>query len=125
MSTQGHPVDIITRQVIDDDWPEFADPLASYPGYNDVRIIRIPCGPKHFLAKEALWPYLGTQWVPEILNFYQAEGNLPDCCTTHYWRWRSGRGYSEGKFRPAIYVYRPFAGCAKDGQAPGYAGHVA
>jgi sucrose-phosphate synthase len=84
MAAQGHQVDIITRQIVDDDWPEFATSLDNYPGHDNVRIVRIPCGPKRFLSKEELWPYLGLEWVSGILNFYQTEGNLPACLTTHY-----------------------------------------
>lgn len=84
MAAQGHRVDIFTRQIIDHKWPEFAAPLDSYPGYDRVRIVRIPCGPQYFLPKEALWPYLGSEWAPAIINFYQAEGSLPHFFTTHY-----------------------------------------
>ncbi len=84
MAAQGHQVDIITRQIIDDKWPEFAEPLDSYPGQGRVRIVRIPCGPHYFLPKEALWPYLGSEWAPSIISFYQAEGSLPHFFTTHY-----------------------------------------
>jgi len=84
MAAQGHQVDIITRQIIDENWPEFAQPLDSYPGHERVRIIRIPCGPQYFLAKEALWPYLGLEWVPGIINFYKNDGGLPGFFTTHY-----------------------------------------
>jgi sucrose-phosphate synthase len=27
---------------------------------------------------------LGSEWIPGIFNFYQSEGNLPACFTTHY-----------------------------------------
>lgn len=84
MAAQGHTVDIITRRIVDEDWPEFAAPLDAYPGHNRVRIVRIPCGPPGFLAKEQLWPYLGPDWVPGIVEFYRAEGRLPDCFTAHY-----------------------------------------
>ena len=30
MATLGHKIDIITRQIIDPDWPEFAAPLDQY-----------------------------------------------------------------------------------------------
>jgi len=80
----GHRVDIITRQINDPAWPEFAAPLDTYPGIPNVRIIRIPCGPPSFLEKEALWPWLGTEWVPNILRHYQAEGSFPDIFTAHY-----------------------------------------
>ena len=84
MAALGHKVDIITRQIIDPGWPEFADMLDSYPGIQGVRILRVPCGPEGFLAKEQLWPHLGTEWVPNIIKFYESEGELPDTFTTHY-----------------------------------------
>jgi sucrose-phosphate synthase len=84
MADQGHQVDIITRQIIDDDWPEFAAPLDAYSNQPNVRIVRIPCGPPEFLPKEQLWPYLGPDWVGGIRQFYQAEGQQPACYTTHY-----------------------------------------
>lgn len=84
MASLGHRVDILTRQVIDDEWPEFAAPLDRYPQSDTVRIIRIPCGPPEFLAKEELWPYLGTDWLNGILDFYESEGSFPDICTAHY-----------------------------------------
>lgn len=80
----GHSVDILTRQIIDPQWPEFASPLDSYPGIDNVRILRVPCGPEGFLPKEELWPYLGTEWVPRILDFYAREGRAPQAYTTHY-----------------------------------------
>ncbi len=84
MAAQGCRVDIITRQIVDDNWPEFAAPLDSYPGCDNVRIVRIPCGPEKFLAKEDLWPYLGTDWVSGIINFYETEGGPPNFFTAHY-----------------------------------------
>lgn len=80
----GHRVDILTRRIIDDRWPEFAAATDAYPGHEGVQIIRIPCGPPSFLAKEQLWPHLGTDWLNGILNFYEAEGGLPDIFSTHY-----------------------------------------
>jgi sucrose-phosphate synthase len=82
LAAQGHRVDLLTRQIIDDDWSEFAATLDNYPGHDNLRIVRIPCGPKRFLPKEELWPYLGTDWVPGIIKFYG--DTLPGCFTTHY-----------------------------------------
>ena len=84
MAQKGHKVDILTRQIIDPDWPEFADLFDAYPGVDNVRIIRLPAGPKEFLPKELLWPHLVTDWVPNILKFYQEQGGLPDAMTSHY-----------------------------------------
>ncbi|HED03862.1 MAG TPA: glycosyltransferase family 1 protein [Candidatus Fraserbacteria bacterium] len=80
----GHRVDIVTRQISDPAWPEFSAPLDAYPGHPRVRIVRIPCGPPGFLPKEALWPYLGTDWLRGILDFYQQGGSSPDVVTAHY-----------------------------------------
>jgi sucrose-phosphate synthase len=106
MAALGHKVDIITRQIVDDDWPEFSEPLDAYPGHHDVRIVRIPCGPKAFLAKEQLWPYLGTDWVSGIVNFYKKEGAMPDFVTTHY----ADGGISGALFRQETGVPFTFTG---------------
>jgi sucrose-phosphate synthase len=84
MAQKGHKVDLLTRQIIDPEWPEFAEPFDAYPGVENVRIIRLPAGPKEFLCKELLWPYLLTDWVPNVLKFYREQGGLPDVMTTHY-----------------------------------------
>ena len=84
MGNLGHRVDIVTRQIIDPDWPEFAGPTDAYPGAPNVRVLRIPCGPDRFLPKEELWPHLGTEFVPNLLSFYEREGSLPDAVTAHY-----------------------------------------
>jgi sucrose-phosphate synthase len=64
MAQKGHSVDILTRQIIDPNWPEFAEPFDAYRGVDNLRIIRLPAGPKEFLRKELLWPYLVSDWVP-------------------------------------------------------------
>ncbi|HJQ27864.1 MAG TPA: PfkB family carbohydrate kinase [Rubrobacter sp.] len=84
MGKLGHKVDIVTRRIIDPDWPEFASDTDAYPDAPNVRILRIPCGPDAFLAKEELWPYLGTEFVPRLLELYEREGSLPDTLTAHY-----------------------------------------
>jgi sucrose-phosphate synthase len=84
IAEMGHKVDILTRQIIDPEWPEFAEPIDTYPGVDNVRIIRLPIGPKEFLPKEFLWSHLVSDWVPNILKFYQQQGGLPDAMTAHY-----------------------------------------
>ena len=79
----GHRVDVITRQMTDAAWPEFAAALDGYPGHPRVRILRMPCGPPGFLRKEDLWLHL-HQWVDGALAFYEREGALPDATTGHY-----------------------------------------
>ncbi|QIN82180.1 glycosyltransferase [Rubrobacter tropicus] len=84
MGNLGHRVDIVTRRVVDPNWPEFESPTDAYPEAPNVRILRIPCGPDRFLPKEELWPYLGTEFVPNLLSFYEDEGSMPDAITSHY-----------------------------------------
>lgn len=84
MGSLGHRVDIITRQIIDPAWPEFSAVTDGYPGHDNVRILRIPCGPQTFLQKEDLWPYLGSEFVPRLLDRYRDEGVRPDAVTAHY-----------------------------------------
>jgi len=80
----GHTVDIITRQIIDPAWPEFAAPLDSYPNADNVRIVRLPAGPPEFIRKELLWPHLVLDWIPNIEKFYHREAKFPAVFTTHY-----------------------------------------
>ena len=80
----GHRVDIVTRQIKDSDWPEFSGRIDSYSESERVRIVRIPCGPDEFLPKEELWPYLGTDWLEGIIDFYEEDGAFPDVTTAHY-----------------------------------------
>jgi sucrose-phosphate synthase len=84
LGRMGHQVDILTRRIVDPDWPGFQDALDAYPGAPNVRIVRLPCGGDRFLRKEALWPHLGTEWVPNIVEFYVEEGRQPAAATGHY-----------------------------------------
>ncbi len=80
----GHRVDIVTRRVRDPAWPGFEADFGAYPGHPNVRILRFPCGGDRFLRKEDLWPYLGTEWVPNLIAFYAGEGRMPQAVSAHY-----------------------------------------
>jgi sucrose-phosphate synthase len=84
LGRMGHQVDILTRRIVDPDWPGFQDALDAYPGEPNVRIVRLSCGGDRFLRKEDLWPHLGTEWVPNIVRFYLKEGRHPAAATGHY-----------------------------------------
>ena len=112
-------VDIITRRIAR---PRLASvrrfPLDGYPGYPNVRILRILCGPHRFPPKEKLWPHLGPDWVTGILDFYRSEGALPRCLHRPLCRRRSGKRPSSGERLGApLHLHRSLAGRAKDGQA--------
>ncbi len=84
MENLGHQVDILTRQIIDPEWPEFDSPRDHYPQAPNLRIIRFPAGSKDFLRKELLWPHLVEDWIPNIIKFYQGEDQFPEAFTAHY-----------------------------------------
>ena len=55
LATNGHKVDIVTRKIIDSDWPEFSANQDIYPSTEqNLRILRFPCGGNKFLSKEEL-----------------------------------------------------------------------
>jgi sucrose-phosphate synthase len=83
LAEMGHQADILTRQIVDPEWPEFAAAEDSYPGVSGVRVLRFPCGPRRFLPKEELWPHL-DEWASNILRCYRREGLWPDLWTGHY-----------------------------------------
>ncbi len=82
----AHPqvakVDLMTR-LIDDpalaaDYAQPEEPLSQH-----ARIIRFPCGPKRYMRKETLWPYL-DQMVDRCLHYLRQQGRLPDVIHSHY-----------------------------------------
>ena len=82
MAKQGHKVDIVTRRIVDPDWPEFSEPIGYYAGYEEsLRILRFDCGGPKFLKKEQLWPHL-EEFVQNMRNYYGDA--LPDFSTAHY-----------------------------------------
>jgi len=83
MAKQGVQVDIVTRRIEDETFSMFSDSFDTYENIENLRIVRIPCGPKHFLKKEALWEHLG-EWVDNIIRFYQQNNETFDFITTHY-----------------------------------------
>jgi sucrose-phosphate synthase len=84
MAALGHRVDVLTRRIVDAEWPEFEAAEGAYPGVEGVRILRFPAGPAGFLRKERLWPHLVREWVPNLLRYYARQGGLPAALTGHY-----------------------------------------
>jgi len=83
MSKLGVEVDIITRKFHDTEIQGFDKTFDSYGDNENIRIIRIPCGPDKFLRKELLWPHM-EEWCDNIASFYEGEGKFPDFITGHY-----------------------------------------
>ncbi|MCX7951878.1 MAG: glycosyltransferase [Clostridiales bacterium] len=84
LGEMGIDVDIITRKIVDDGWPEFSREVEIYHGNPNVRVVRISFGGDKFLPKEELWPYLANEFVNGIVDFYKKENTKPDAITTHY-----------------------------------------
>lgn len=82
----AHPeverVDVVTRRVedrnVDDSYAEPREELA--PG---VGIVRLPFGPRRYLRKESLWPYLDSL-LDEIVRWLRDQERLPDAVHGHY-----------------------------------------
>lgn len=75
-------VDLVTRLVSDvkvsDDYAQPTEELA--PG---AQIVRIPCGPKRYLAKESLWSHLDS-FVDNLLRYLRDVRRAPDLLHGHY-----------------------------------------
>ncbi len=74
-------VELLTRQVID---PKVGQSYAQL--YEQIapnaKLVRIPFGPRRYLRKEALWPYL-EMFVDQTLQHWRRNG-LPDVIHGHY-----------------------------------------
>ncbi|WP_018232457.1 HAD-IIB family hydrolase [Thioalkalivibrio thiocyanodenitrificans] len=75
-------VDLLTRQVIDnkvsDDYAVPEEPLG-----DNAWIIRLPTGPRRYLRKETLWPYLDC-FADNALGHIRKVGLRPDVVHSHY-----------------------------------------
>lgn len=74
-------VELLTRQIIDDrvseDYAQVEEPISE-----NAKIVRIPFGPKRYLRKEGLWPYIEF-FVDQALAHFRRAG-LPDLIHGHY-----------------------------------------
>lgn len=81
----AHPnvseVELLTRQIvdpkIDDDYAKIEEPIAE-----NAKIVRIPFGPKRYIRKESLWPYI-EMFIDQTLAHFRRSG-LPDVIHGHY-----------------------------------------
>lgn len=97
-------VELITRQVVDDrvsaDYARLEEPIAE-----KAWIIRIPFGPKRYLLKTRLWPYIET-FVDQCLNHFRKSGHVPDVIHGHY----ADAGYGGGQLARLLGVPFVFTG---------------
>ena len=78
---QVSQVDLLTRQIFDDrvgpDYAQLEEKIT-----DNAKIVRIPFGPKRYLRKEALWPYIEV-FIDQTLSYFKRHG-LPDIIHGHY-----------------------------------------
>jgi sucrose-phosphate synthase len=97
-------VDLITRQLIDDrvsdDYAQLEEQIA-----DKAYIVRIPFGPKRYLSKTTLWPYLEV-FVDQCLHYFQRTRSAPDVIHGHY----ADAGYGGGQLARLLGVPFIFTG---------------
>ena len=97
-------VDLITRQVVDDrvsdDYAQLEEPIAE-----KAYIVRIPFGPKRYLFKTKLWPYMEV-FVDQCLNYFQRTRRVPDIIHGHY----ADAGYGGGQLARLLGIPFVFTG---------------
>ncbi|NBB80357.1 MAG: HAD-IIB family hydrolase [Verrucomicrobia bacterium] len=97
-------VDLITRQVVDDkvsdDYAKLEEQIAE-----KAYIVRIPFGPRRYLSKSKLWPYMEV-FVDQCLNYFQRNRAVPDIIHGHY----ADAGYGGGQLARLLGVPFVFTG---------------
>lgn len=75
-------VDLLTRHVederVDDDYARTVEPIS-----DNARIVRIPCGPDGYHAKEDLWDFV-DDFFDNTLDYIRAQPQLPAVIHSHY-----------------------------------------
>ncbi|MBB3206580.1 sucrose-phosphate synthase [Rhodopirellula rubra] len=96
-------VELVTRQLLDDrvgpDYAQVEEVLC-----DKAKIIRVPFGPRRYLRKEALWPYLET-FIDQMLGHYRRTG-LPDLIHGHY----ADAGYAGAQLARLLHIPYAFTG---------------
>lgn len=97
-------VDLITRQIIDDrvseDYAQLEEQIAE-----KAFIVRIPFGPRRYLNKTKLWPYM-EMFVDQCLHYFQRTQRSPDVIHGHY----ADAGYGGGQLARLLGVPFVFTG---------------
>jgi sucrose-phosphate synthase len=75
-------VDLLTRQIFDKKVDaDYSAPIEQLSP--NVTIVRLPCGPRRYLRKEVLWPYLDI-YVDNVLQHLRKSRRNPDLVHAHY-----------------------------------------
>jgi len=74
-------VDIITRRIIDPDYPGYSNEIEEVT--KKVSIVRIECGPKKYIKKVDLWPYL-PEFIENCKKYIKKINRKPDVLQSNY-----------------------------------------
>lgn len=96
-------VELITRQIVD---PKISDDYAQLEQQicPNAKIVRIPFGPKRYLKKEALWPYMEA-FIDQTISHFKRNG-LPDLIHGHY----ADAGLGGGQLARLLHIPFVFTG---------------
>ncbi len=97
-------VDLFTRKIIDKNI-DASYSVEREPLTDRVTIVRIPCGPRRYLRKESLWPYL-PGFVDNTLQYFRSRRRVPDIIHGHY----ADAGYVGGQLARLLGVPFVFTG---------------
>ncbi len=75
-------VDLFTRKVVDSKIDQIYARDEEQIAEN-AWIIRTPCGPRRYLRKEVLWPYLDS-FSDQTILYFRSKGRIPDVIHGHY-----------------------------------------
>ncbi|MFT5302875.1 MAG: sucrose-phosphate synthase [Mariniblastus sp.] len=96
-------VELLTRQVVDpkvdDDYAQLEETICE-----GAKIIRIPFGPRRYLKKEALWPYMEV-FIDQTISHFRRTG-LPDLIHGHY----ADAGLGGGQLARLLHIPFVFTG---------------
>ena len=97
-------VDLVTRWVSDpkagDDYAVPVEELAA-----GANIVRIPCGPDRYIAKEKLWPYLDC-FADNVVQYIRSQKRAPDVVHGHY----ADAGHVAGRLSGVLGIPTVFTG---------------
>lgn len=104
----AHPdvarVDLLTRQVFDPKVSsDYAQPLERLT--DKASIVRLACGPRRYLRKEVLWPYLDC-FADQALQHVRRVDRVPDVVHGHY----ADAGYAGARIAGPLGVPLLFTG---------------
>ncbi len=97
-------VDLITRRVVDPRVDaSYAEPIEEITP--NVKIVRIECGPKRYIAKESLWPHLDS-FVDNVIQYLRLLDRVPDLLHGHY----ADAGYVASRLAALLHIPMAFTG---------------